>query len=121
MPHPSAAGGSAFTSKERDLIRWEMGQRFGQYPGLVDGIYLRAWHSGPQKGQPKVPLAMQGMLDRRLVEIVPDRIGFKAVFTEAGIQALREMAQDRRALDPARYPRLRAELGFDDGAGAAVE
>ncbi len=121
MPRPSNAGVSPFTPKERELIRQAMGQHFSSYPGLDDGIWLRPWYSGPQKGQPKVPLAVQSMLDRGLVEIVPDRIGFKAVFTDAGVQALREMAQDRRALDPARYPRLRADLGFQDGEAASAE
>jgi hypothetical protein len=120
MPRPFAVGAAPFTPQERDLIRREMGQHFGQYPGLADGIYLRAWHSGPLKGQARVPLAVQSLLDRGLVEIGPDRIGWKATFTEAGVQALRALAQDRRALDPARYPRLRAELGLDDAAETAA-
>jgi hypothetical protein len=40
------------------------------------------------------------------------------VFTEAGLAALREMAQDRRALDPAHFPQLRAELGLEPATGA---
>jgi hypothetical protein len=51
------------------------------------------------------------MLDRGLVEIGPDRIGWKATFTAAGVQALRALA---------RYPRLRAELGLGDTEGGAA-
>jgi hypothetical protein len=50
-------------------------------------------------------VAVQSLLDRGLVEIVPDRIGWKATFTEAGAQALRALAQDRRrGLTEARAP-----------------
>jgi hypothetical protein len=117
MSKPATTGLSPFTTAERNLIRLEMGQHFGQYPSLADGIYLRPWKSGPQKGQPKVPPAVQTMLDRGLVRIEPGRIGYQAMFTEAGMQALRELARDRRALDPERYPRLFAELGLDAGGG----
>ena len=37
---------SPFTPQERDLIRLEMGMRFGQYPELANGLFLRTWHSG---------------------------------------------------------------------------
>jgi hypothetical protein len=47
VPRPSTAGASPFSAPERDLIRREMAQHFGHYPGLADGIYLRAWLSGP--------------------------------------------------------------------------
>jgi hypothetical protein len=58
------------------------------------------------------------MLARGLVEILPARAGWRAVFTEAGLAALRDMAQDRRALDSARFPHLRAELGLEPATGA---
>jgi hypothetical protein len=58
------------------------------------------------------------MLARGLVEILPTRAGWRAVFTEAGRATLRDMAQDRRALDSARFPRQRAELGLDQANGA---
>jgi hypothetical protein len=35
-------GVTPFTPQERDLIRREMEQHFGHYPGLADGIFLRA-------------------------------------------------------------------------------
>jgi hypothetical protein len=36
----------SFTARERGLIRHEMGQHFGQYPRLADGIMLRTWRTG---------------------------------------------------------------------------
>jgi hypothetical protein len=43
--------------------------RFGQEPDLASGLFLRTWRDGPQKGQPKIPKAIQSMLDRGLVRI----------------------------------------------------
>ena len=110
MPLPP----SPFTTAERNLLRHEFLPRFGQAPSVTDGIWLRAWGSGgPQAGQPKIPAAVASMLERGLVEIGPDRIGFRARFTPAGMAALRVMAQDRRALDPKQYAHIRDELEID--------
>ena len=46
---------SLFTAAERELIRREFGQRFGQDPALANGIFLRCWRTGPKAGQPKIP------------------------------------------------------------------
>ena len=35
---------------------------------MAEGIFLRTWHSGPQKGQPKLRAPVQSMLARGLVE-----------------------------------------------------
>jgi hypothetical protein len=39
------------------LIRLELMPRFGQEPALTNGLFLRTWRRGPQKGQPKIPTA----------------------------------------------------------------
>ena len=39
----------AFTAAERALIRPEMSQHVGQYPGLAHGIFLRAWRAAPAR------------------------------------------------------------------------
>jgi hypothetical protein len=75
---------SSFTSRERDLIRREFCSRFDQDPSVADGILLRAWRSGPHRGQPKVPLAVHGLLDRGLVDVGRGRYGSRALFTEPG-------------------------------------
>jgi hypothetical protein len=77
--------------------------------------FLRTWRDGPQKGQPKIPKAIQSMLNRGLVEIRPNPMGRPAAFfTEAGIEGLRQLLRESRAMDPARYGYLRRELGMDD-------
>jgi hypothetical protein len=106
-----------FTPAERDLIRLELTPCFGQDPDLANGLFLRTWHSGPQKGQPKIPKAMQSMLDRGLVAIGTNPMGRPtAFFTETGLQGLRQLLRDSRAMDPVRYGYLRRELGVDDPA-----
>ena len=101
-----------FTAPERELIRREMGMHFGQYPSLADGLFLRTWRGGPQKGKPKIPPAVQTMIERGLVEVRAGRIGPAAFFTEAGIAALRQLLLDQRAMDPMRFAHLREELGL---------
>jgi hypothetical protein len=104
---------SPLTAAERDLIRREMGLHFGQFPSLADGLLLRTWRGGPDKGEPKLPPAVRSMLERGLVEVRPGRFGPRAFFTAAGLAALRHLLQDRRAMDPARFAHLRRELGLE--------
>ena len=108
---------SSFTPRERELIRREFCSHFGQDPSVADGILLRTWRSGPHRGEPKIPLAVQGLLARGLVEVGPGRYGPRAVFTEAGLRELRLLLEDRRAMDPGRFAHLRRELGLDAGEG----
>ena len=112
---------SPFSAAERALLRVEFMVRFGQPPRLADGIWLRSWRGGPQAGKPKVPPAVASLLARGLVELGPDRIGARAHFTAAGIAALRQLAQDRRALDPKQYGHIRQELGIDPAPAADPE
>ena len=102
-----------FGAAERDLIRREMGLHFGQLPSLADGLLLRTWRGGPDKGEPKLPPAVRGMLERGLVEVRPGRFGPRAYFTAAGLTALHHLLQDHRAMDPARFAHLRRELGLE--------
>jgi hypothetical protein len=99
-----------FTAPERDLIRREAGMHFGQYPSLVEGLFLRTWRGGRHKGEPKVPPAMQSMLARGLVELRPGQMGPRAKLTEPGLAALRQLVLDRRAMDPVRFAHLQREL-----------
>ncbi len=104
---------ASFTAKERDLVRHAFGQFFGTFPSVADGILLRTWRAGERAGQPKIPPAMQGMIDRGLVEIRPMRHRFRAFFTAAGTEELRLLVLDRRAIDPVRFRHLRQELGIE--------
>lgn len=106
-------GSSTLTAKERAMIRNEFMSRFGPPPKLADGILVKRWVTGPNKGKPKPSLTTQGLLDRGLMEL-PDDGGhwLRARFTAAGIAALREMAEDRRALPPTEYQHVLDELGI---------
>src|SRR5690349_11705260 len=104
---------SPFTPPDRDLIRLELMPRFSQEPELSNGLFLRAWRAGPQKGQPKIPKAIQSMLDRGLVEIHPNPMGRQAAFfTEAGLAGLRQLLRNSRAMDHERFGYLRRVLGI---------
>lgn len=112
-PSPARSGPAAFTSPERDLIRRELHPRFGQDPAVADGIMLRTWRGGPNAGQPKLPPAVRTMIERGLAEVHTGGRWPTAHFTAGGLAALRQLAQDRRAIDPARYANVWRELGVD--------
>jgi hypothetical protein len=102
------------TVAERNLIRRELSVRFGSPPRLAEGIFLRVWRSGPLAGQPKVPAAVQSMVDRDLLVV---RAGLanmaRAHFTDAGLAALRWLAAQRQGLDPMQFAHIRQELGLE--------
>jgi hypothetical protein len=52
--------------------------KFGQEPELANGLFLRIGRDGPQRGQPKLPKAIQSMFDRALVEIRSNQMGRQA-------------------------------------------
>ena len=108
----------SFTARERELIRHEMGMHFGQNPSLADGIFLRTWRTGERRNQPKIPPAVQTMMERGLLELRATTRGTRAFFTEAGLAALRQLVLDRRAMDPERFAHLRTELGLDASLGS---
>ncbi|PNQ95028.1 hypothetical protein C1S70_31140 (plasmid) [Azospirillum argentinense] len=89
-----------FTPKERDLIRREFMRRLSSARSVHEGFLLRRWSTGARKGEPKLPAAVQSLLDRGLVTLADlDRRWPVARFTPARFRALRRMAADRRAFD----------------------
>ncbi|MBE7158155.1 MAG: hypothetical protein INR62_06925 [Rhodospirillales bacterium] len=121
MTQPTTRTASPFTVQERDLIRTAFCRHFGQDPSIADGIFLRTWRGGERAGQPKIPPAVQSMMDRGLVEIQRDTKTpwSRAAFTSAGMEALRQLVSDSRAMDPERFAHLRRELGLDEIGAAA--
>ena len=113
MSRPLKPASSPFTAPERDLLRREFCRHFSQYPTIADGIFLRTWRGGERRGQPKIPPAVQTMLDRGLVEVRTTNQWPRAFFTEAGMAALRQLVMDKRAMDPERFAHLRADLGLE--------
>ncbi|MBE7157083.1 MAG: hypothetical protein INR62_01385 [Rhodospirillales bacterium] len=120
MTQPTTRTTSPFTTQERELIRTAFSRHFGQDPSIADGLFLRTWRGGERAGQPKIPPAVQRMAERGLVEVQANRKPWPlAVFTPAGMEALRQLVSDRRAMDPERFAHLRRELGLDEGSVAA--
>jgi hypothetical protein len=124
MPHmacssPAARPPDTFMPAERTLIRHELSVRFGTPPSIAEGIFLRTWRSGPQAGRPKLPPAVKSLLDRGLLVV---RAGpgpmARAHFTSAGLAALRQLAADRRGLDPVRYAHIHQELDQEQSSAA---
>jgi len=100
-----------FTPAERNLIRSEFIDRWGQFQSLREGIWLRRWAAGPNEGKPKIKSVVQSMIDRGLVEIVdPERGVPTARFTPAGIEALRTMAANPKQLPPENFGHLIQQL-----------
>src|SRR5271157_6163490 len=60
---PMSPPAPPFTSAERAWLRQELGVHFGAPPHIADGLFLRSWKSGPEKGKPKLPPAAQSMLE----------------------------------------------------------
>jgi len=109
---------ATFTPGERDYIRRELDQFFSTLPSVADGFQLRTWRGGPPAGQPKVPAAAQGLLERGLVRLQPTPWPPRLFFTDAGLAALRAMMADGRLANPKTFAHVRRELGIDpDPAG----
>ena len=112
MSHRSEQPAAPFTVAERELLRRELCRHFGEDPRIADGLFLRTWRGGERRHQPKIPPAVQTMLERGLVELRTTSRGPRAFFTEAGLAALRQLVLNRRAMDPERFGHLRIELGL---------
>ena len=115
MANLSAPSADVFTAQERDLIRRQLGLHFSSYPAVADGILLRTWRGGAQAGQPKLPLAVQTMIARGLIEVRIGQRMHRAFFTEAGLVALRQLARDHRYRNPVRYGHVRRAWSGNTG------
>ena len=93
-------GHIGFTPGERDTIRCELDQFFSILPSVADGFQLRTWRGGPQAGQPKVPLATRGLLDRGLMRLQATSWPPRLFVAEPGLAAPRAMMADRRLANP---------------------
>ena len=110
---PTTAAADAFTTGERDYIRRELDRFFSTLPRVAAGFQLRTWRGGAQAGQPKVPLAARGLLERGLMRLRPTPWPPRLFLTEAGLLALRAMMAGRRFTNPKTFAHVRQELGID--------
>jgi len=112
---------AAFTPAERDYIRRELDMFFSTLPSVAEGFHLKTWRGGPQAGQPKVPQAARGLLERRLMRLDATTRWPRLFFTDAGLAPLRAMMDDRRFADPAKLAHVRQELGLDPAPNHAEQ
>jgi hypothetical protein len=91
----------------RDAAAFRAGSAVGQWP--VSAHLARRPAEGPAEDSFRHP----SMLDRGLVEIRRNPMGRPAAFfTEAGLEGLRQLLQDRQVMKPERFAHLRRELGM---------
>ena len=95
---------------EKEIVRWAFMSRFDEAASVHEGFIVKRWATGPNKGKPKLKAAVQGLLDRGLIKIEDVGHWPQAKFTDRGLQALKLMAKEPRALDPERHRVLIAEL-----------
>jgi len=113
MSKSDTAATTAFTPGERDYIRRELDRFFSTLPSVADGFQIKTWRGGPQAGQPKVPLAAKGLLERGVMHLQVTPWPPRLFFTEAGLAALRTMMADARFANPVTFAHVRQELGID--------
>ena len=113
MTTPEPPAPDVFTAVERDYIRRELDMFFSTLPSVAEGFYLKTWRGGPQAGQPKVPQAAAGLVERGLLRLDTTARMPRLFFTDAGIAALRAMMSDARLANPAKFAHVRQELGID--------
>ena len=116
---PSAP--APFTPAERDYIRRELDMFFSTLPNVAEGFYFKTWRGGPQAGQPKVPQAAAGLVERGLLRLDTTGRQPRLFFTDAGLAALRAMMADARLANPAKFAHVRQELGLDPAPPHAAE
>ena len=116
---PNMTDDLQLSAAEREVIRRDFMSRFGEAVSVSEGFLVKRWVTGPNKGRPKLTAAVQGMLDRDLITITDEGYWPRAHFTAKGLQALKRLTADRRALDPDRHRFLLDELAAGPAADPA--
>jgi hypothetical protein len=102
---------SLFDVRERAWIRRDLALYRDHPSDLGEGLLLRAWKDGPEKGKPKLPPAVRSLVDRGLLEIRTAAGGPRAFFTLEGSDALRLLISDERFVDPDEFGEVRRYFG----------
>ncbi len=110
--HPTPFG-IELSAEERSYIRRELDMVFSSLPTVAEGLQLKIWVTGPNKGQPKMAPPAKSLVERALAIVDESRHPPRLFFTKAGIAALRAMMANPRFADPAKFAHVRRELGID--------
>jgi hypothetical protein len=86
----------------------------------VDGLLLRYWSSGPHAGEPKYPPAVRSLLERGMVEVRIKQSGPRAFSIKARLATLRQLQQNRQAMDAGCFALLRRKFGRNATEDAAA-
>ena len=86
---------------------------FSTLPTVADGLLLKVWATGPNKGRPKLPPAAQSLAAKSFVTVDETQHRPRLLFTTTGREALRAMMANPRHADPVRFAHIRQELGID--------
>lgn len=100
-----------FTEVELEFLKRRFDVQFGEAPAVLDGILLKTWKSGSEKGQPKIPTAVKSLLDRNLMIVISAEGRMPvAKFTDAGLSALAVVLEKDHVFSNARFQHLRSQL-----------
>ena len=108
----TAAADLTLSTAEKEIVRGAFMSRFDDAVSVHEGFIVKRWATGPNKGKPKLKAAVQGLLARGLITIEDVGHWPQAKFTERGLQALKQMVKEPRALDPERHRQLIDELAL---------
>ena len=100
-----------FTEVELEFLKRRFDVQFGEAPAVLDGVLLKTWKSGSEKGRPKIPVAVQSLLDRNLMIVISAEGRMPvAKFTETGLSALAYVLEKDHVFSNGRFPHLRSQL-----------
>lgn len=100
-----------FTEAELEFLKRRFDVQFGEAPAILDGVVLKTWKSGEEKGKPKLPVPLKSLVERNLM-IVDSAEGRMpaAKFTEQGLRALAHVLENDQAFSSVRFQHLRSQL-----------
>jgi len=100
-----------FTVAELEFLKRRFDIQFGEAPAILDGILLRTWKSGEERGKPKLPVAIKSLVERNLMIVVSgDGRMPVAKFTDDGLNALAHVLRSDQAFSAGRFQHLRSQL-----------
>lgn len=100
-----------FTEAELEFLKRRFDVQFGEAPVILDGILLKIWKSGPEKGKPKLPAAVKSLLERNLLIVISAEGRMPvAKFTDTGLTALGQVLEQDQVFSTTRFQHLRSQL-----------
>ncbi len=100
-----------FTEAELEFLKRRFDVQFGEAPAILDGILLRTWKSGEERGKPRLPAAIKTLVRRNLMIVVSAEGRMPvAKFTDDGLSALVHVLRSDQVFSADRFQHLRSQL-----------